>query len=848
MILWKFTAREIKSRPGRATLTLLSIVIGVAAVVAVNVGTATTNRACEEMYSALAGRAAFEVVAAGGGAFDEKTADLIEKTPGVKAAVPTIQKISSLRFKQNKLRILAMGIDPSREQSVRDYQLQEGRLFQGKYEAVMEAALAEGLGLRVGDDLKLSAMRGLRGGVNQFRLVGLLSRRGAASFDQGSVVFIPLATAQELFTHKPGLVDTVSVVLNDGADEKAVSAAISQHLPAGLSVRSPASRAQLNKENIEKVQQGMQFADVTIVLLAIFMILNTFLMNVGERRRQLAVLRAIGATRRQIIHTLLLEGLVMGLVGTALGIIAGLGGAQLLTQSMGRVYSTAMPALRITLTPFLIAGVLGPAVSLLAMLIPAWLAGRVSPLEGMRFVAAEGRNFVTARYILFSMAVFLVTAGIMAACLVGYLPIQWLTVTGAFFTVAFVLLIPILLNGLTWLAGLLLGPILRTEGKIAQRQILRRRIRTTLTIALLYFAVSTAISLGTTILNNVDDIHRWVSTALKGDFLIRQARQDVASGMAAKMPESMVDDLRGIDGVTNVDSLRYISGSLLTPAVESGKQQAVVIVRDFTDKGNLPLMIKSGNPAKIREQLSEGQVVLGTTLANRLHVGFGDEITLETRQGPKKLRIAGTATVYMVGGLVVYMEGQTARQLLNVEGVDMYVVNTRADALDAASAKLKTLCEQSGLMLEPFAEFRRYIDKLTGGVVASLWGLLALGLIVGAFGIANTLTMNVLEQTRELALLRVVAMTRRQVRKTILSQAAIIGLISLVMGIAGGVVGAYIINLASIPLLGDAPTFTLHPSLMGVCFALGLAVILAAAWLPAARAARLNLLIALQYE
>ena len=92
MILWKFTLREVKSRPGRATLTLLSIVIGVAAVVAVSVGTATTNRACQEMYAALAGRAALEVVAAGGGFFDEDVAAEIAQTPGVKAAVPSIQK------------------------------------------------------------------------------------------------------------------------------------------------------------------------------------------------------------------------------------------------------------------------------------------------------------------------------------------------------------------------------------------------------------------------------------------------------------------------------------------------------------------------------------------------------------------------------------------------------------------------------------------------------------------------------------------------------------------------------------------------------------------------------------
>jgi putative ABC transport system permease protein len=143
---------------------------------------------------------------------------------------------------------------------------------------------------------------------------------------------------------------------------------------------------------------------------------------------------------------------------------------------------------------------------------------------------------------------------------------------------------------------------------------------------------------------------------------------------------------------------------------------------------------------------------------------------------------------------------------------------------------------------------RERVDQMTKGVIAGLWGLLMLGLIVGAFAIANTLTMNVLEQTRELALLRVVAMTRWQVRKTILAQAIMIGMIGIVVGIIGGVIGAYVMNLSTLPLLGHAPTFALHPSLIGICFVVGLAVIIAAAWLPAERAARLHLLIALQYE
>ncbi|MBU4271336.1 MAG: ABC transporter permease [Planctomycetes bacterium] len=848
MILWKFTLREVKSRPGRATLTLLSIVIGVAAVVAVTVGTSTTHQAYQKMYESVAGRAAFEVVAEGGGFFDKNIARRIGQIPGVKAAVPSVQKVSALWHKKNHVRLLVLGIDPTHDEAVRDYELEEGKFFSKKYDALLETGFARGLGVSVGDEVKLGTSRGgLSGGLRKLRVTGLLSPRGAAGFNQGGVIFLPLKTAEYLYSQL-GNINTISIVLEETADEKAISAEIAGFLPTGLTVRSPMARSQLAKETVQDAEKGLNFAYALMIVLAIFTIFNTFLMNVGERRRQLAVLRAVGTTRSQVTRMLLIEGLAMGFVGTVLGSLLGLGGAYVLTQAMGQVYSTAMPALRITPGPFILAALLGPGISLVAMFIPAHIAGKISPLEGMRFIASEGQRRVSFRYILFSLSFFILTGSMLAGCITGYLPIELTVFVGAVFTAAFVLLVPIVLGGLAWLAATALYPILGVEGRIAQRQILRRRVRTTLTIGLLYIAVSTAISLGTTILNCVEDIRSWQAKTMKGDFFIRALAPDLATGTAPPMPEELGNKLREIEGVTNIDSIRYVSASMQVSDPEPRKQSVLVFVRDFTDKGELPLDIQDGNPAEVRRQLEAGEVVLGTVLANRTNTKVGDQITLDTDKGPKTLRVAATSTVYLVGGMVIYMEGKTARRLLGVEDVNVFIVNTTSGMLAAVQGQLKPICDKSGLMLHSFADLRKRVDDLMTGVIASLWGLLALGFIVGAFGIANTLTMNVLEQTRELALLRVVAMTRWQVRKTILAQALIIGFIGLTLGVAGGVIGSYVSNLCAVPLLGHSVDFVLHPSLLAICFALGLVVIIVAAWLPAERAARLNLLIALQYE
>ncbi len=843
MILWKFTLREIKSRPGRATLTLLSIVIGVAAVVAVNLSTATTNRACEEMYLNVAGRAALEVAADGEDFFDEAIVAQIAKTPGVTAVVPSVQRLSTLRFQGKRVALLTLGIDPAIDKAVRDYELEQGNFFEKKYDAMLEVGFARGLGAKVGDQVKLLTPSGLK----TFTLTGLLSPRGAAGFKQGGVIFLPLKTAEQLFS-RTGYVNRVSVVVGNMADEKIVAETITPMLPQGLSVRSPTERSRLSKEMLKKVETALNFAYGMIGLLALITIVNTFLMNVGERRRLLAVMRAIGATRTQLMRILILESLLMGVVGTILGAVVGVGGAYLLTRSMGQVYGASLPTIQLTPMPFVLAAILGPAVSMIAMIIPAWIAGRISPLEGMRFIAREKQSRVTLKYVVIAVFAFVLSGAALAACIVGYLPTKMLIFLGLLFTLAFLLLVPMLLGPVAGLVATLLQPLLNAEGRVAHRQVLRRRVRTTLTVFILYVAVSTAISLGSNILDTVNDIHTWLAKSLSGDFIVRATTQDVSSGLSPKMPESLTEEFRVIPGVSNVDAIRYITTTVRTPNADDGKLSVNVAVRNFTGQAELPLDIREGDPKIVRQRLAQGEVVLGTVLAHRLGVKVGDEFTLDTREGPRQLRVAGTAAAYMVNGMLVYMEGATAKRLINIEGVDVYVVNAVPGQQAAVEAKLQSICDANGVMLSSFADLRKRVDDLTKSLIAGLWGLLVLAAVVGAFAIVNTLTMNVLEQTREIALLRVVAMTRWQVRKTILSQAIIIGVIGVGTGAVGGVIGSYVMNLSTSAATGHAPVFAFHPSLAGICFLVGILTILVAAWIPAERAARLKLLIALQYE
>jgi putative ABC transport system permease protein len=846
MVLWKFTLREIKSRPGRATLTLLSIVISVAAVVAVTVSTNTTHQAYKDMYESVAGRAAFEIVAEQDRFFDTRIVKTLDQIPGVKTVIPLIQKYPTrLTFNKQRPLVMIMGVDTTRNELAHDYELKQGRIFTAKDNAdevvMMESGFADALGIQVGDEIKLTHDVFRNGIVDSFKVVGLLSPRGTSNFNQSGMIFLPLGAAQYYYSKTGDGINRASIILKPGTDENKAQAELAAALPSGLQVRTPSARMQMSQDTLKSAEQGLAYVFWLNILLAVFMIFNTFLMNVGERRRQLSILRAIGTTRKQIMRMLILEGFAMGVTGTVLGMVLGIIGAHLLTAGMMRVYSNSIPPLLISPGPFILASIIGPMLSLCGVIVPAYLAGKITPMEGMRPIVDEHERHIPASFVVTAVIVFVTTGSLLTGSITGYLPLVLLPLFGVIFTAAFVMLVPIVLRGMSKGTATLLYPLLKVEGQLASRQILRRRARATLTIGILYVAVSMAVSLGITLVNNVTEVRTWFDKTMSGDFIVRATASELSAGSPVHMPESLGDEIRHLNGVRNVDSLTFIK-------VTAGDMPIQLCARGFTDKDTLPLVLKQGSAENVRRALAQGEAVVGDVVANRLGKKIGDELVLTTPKGDKSVRIAGIATIYINGGLVAYMGVEQAKELSGVEGSDMFFVAADADKLGLVEGEMKKFCADQGLILHSFANLRKKLDARLDGVIGSLWGLMGLGFIMGALGMANTLMMNVLEQTRELALLRVVAMTRRQVRKTIIAQAAIIGVIGLFTGVLGGMIGSYTINLSSVPLFGHAAEFVMHPVLVLWCFGAGMGIILLSAWIPAERAARLDLMIALQYE
>ena len=304
------------------------------------------------MSEMIAGRAALQITAEGGGRFPQAVVPAVERVPGVAAAVPSIQQFTKMWIGRRKFAVLAMGIDPEIDRKARDYELREGEFFHDGCGVLLESGFAQAVEAHPGNEVIVMTPRPRVPPLKPVRIAGLLAARGAAGFNKGGVVILPPALAKRYFTG-PGNITTIDLVLKDGVNERTVAERIQAVLPQGLNVHPPATRTQLAKETLASLDQGLLLTTVLAVALGICIILSTFLMNVTERRRQLAILRAVGSTRWQIIRMLLLEGLVLGILGTVLGCVLGMGGGCLFMNAIARLYVAAPPPIVLRWSPFI---------------------------------------------------------------------------------------------------------------------------------------------------------------------------------------------------------------------------------------------------------------------------------------------------------------------------------------------------------------------------------------------------------------------------------------------------------------------------------------------------------------
>jgi len=854
MPLRKISLREFQGRPLRSVLTLLSIVIGVSAIVATSLATNSAKLAQMAMVQSVTGKSALEVEGIGGASFDGKPLEFLATTSGVQVASPVLRRYSNMQVLQNEetaeqqasatrptsFRVQLLGVVPDLDRKVRGYSVVEGRELtyesEDRESVLMDAGFAASARIKVGSTIKLLT----RSFGQKATVVGLIKASDASAGLQSGMVVAQLRTVQK-WSRANGELDAVQLVLNQDAKVNEVKERIASSLPEGVKVREPALRSQVAGESTIAMQQGLRLATMFALLISAFIIYNTFQMNVGERRRQLGILRSLGALRNQLLWMIVREGLWLGVIGTVIGCVVGYLGATLLNQSTSKLLQISIPPSPWTIWPYLIAATCGMIVAFLGAFFPAMRASRLSPSEAMRVVATG--EFGTSRlgWLIFGTLTITIGLIVQIASVGGWINTNH-AITGAItMMIGVVFLLPGVISDLSAGVAWLLSPVLRTEGRLARKQILRHRGRSALTIGIIFIAMSTGLGMASTILDNIGNVESWYKRAIIGDFFIRAAMPDMNSGQAADMPDGLEEQVKAMPGVDVVDTMRFVRA-------RSGDNSVVVVVRKFNATGQDYFDLIEGDEKSVLDGIKRGEVVLGSVLSQRLNLHVDDKIPLETNEGATELRIVGVTNEYIAGGLTLYLESENAKRLLNVSGTDVIVVRSQKDAIASLEKDLRKLCDESGLMFQSYADLVQIIRETLNGVVGGLWAVLILGTVIAAFGLINTLAMNIIEQTREIGMLRVVAMTRGQVRKMILAQALIMGIIGIVPGVFAGIWISYLINMTTMQVTGHDVEFKLYPWLLAGGLVLELVVVIAAAMIPAERAARINVSSALQYE
>ncbi|MFY8201515.1 MAG: ABC transporter permease, partial [Pirellula staleyi] len=233
--------------------------------------------------------------------------------------------------------------------------------------------------------------------------------------------------------------------------------------------------------------------------------------------------------------------------------------------------------------------------------------------------------------------------------------------------IGIVFLLPGVIAELTAWVAWLLGRFLPTEAKLARRQILRHRGRSSLTIGIVFIAMGSGLGMASTILDNIRNVEGWYKRTIVGDFFVRAAMPDMNSGQSADMPDGLVEKIVDMPGVDLVDMLRFVSA-------RSNEATVVVVVRKFNSTTQDYFDLIEGQELEVMSGIRNGEVVLGSVLSQRLNLHMGDTIPLETNQGSTRLRVAGVTNEYIAGGLTLYLEAEFAKKLLDIDGTDVVVI------------------------------------------------------------------------------------------------------------------------------------------------------------------------------
>ena len=847
----KVALRGMRARPLRTILTAMSVVLGVAMIAGTYVLTDTINKSFSEVFS-QANQGTDVVVVPGSvdedfhtdpAPLDEALLRRVRAVDGVATAAGAIQGEVSMRDGQgDEIGGATTFVLSQQPGSLDAFEFVSGRAPRAAGEVALSAKAFRDEGLKLGDTLTIVG----REGAQPFRLVGSATFGDVDTVAGFPAAVVTLPTAQAL-TGRRGEVDTISIAAEDGVAPARLRAAVAGALQGErVEVRTGVQDAAQQTADLEDefgfIRTALLVFGGIALFVGAFVIYNTFTITVAQRTRELALLRTLGASRRQVLRSVVLEAGLIGLLASLLGLLGGLllaPGLRGLMKAVGAdLPATASVIATRTIVVALVVGVL---VTVLASLVPALRATRIAPIialrEGLTAEPRTGRGRIVVAALL-----CLAGAGILGYGLFGGASGSGAAATlgggavAVFLGVA--LFSPQLVRPLAWVIGAPMQRWAGVSGRLARENATRNPARTAVTAAALMIGVALVAFVSIFAAGLRGSIDGAVDRAFTGDL-------SVVHKSFGATPPALADAVQRVPGVAAVSSLRFSEAKVVGETETTG----VSGIDPATLAQTYRLKWKQGSDATLATLGADG-VLVDSGYARE--AAIGDRIELLTPAGKRVtytvrgLLDEGADFGLLGGGLVVSNERMAAD--FN-ERSDEFVFMSFADGASAATTRAAVDRLVATRFPDHETQDREQVKEEQAGQVNQLlyliYALLALSVIVSLFGIVNTLALSIFERTRELGLLRAVGTSRRQVRRIVRLEAVITSLIGASLGLVLGVLFALAIS-RPLEEEGFRLTFPVGTLVLLMAAAAG-AGMLASLW-PARRAARLDVLQALAYE
>ncbi|WP_328299061.1 ABC transporter permease [Streptomyces sp. NBC_00435] len=857
MTVMKTARRNFFAHKGRMALSAVAVMLSVAFVCGTLVFTDTMNTTFDKLFAVTNSNVTVtpkKVETSG------ETADTGKPQTLAASVVEQVKKAQGVKSVEGGVASMAVTVVNSKnenlgsttgaptfagnwtENELKSMKIIEGQAPRGPTEVMIDGDTAKKHHLKLGDDIRTIAVTGdIRSRIS-----------GIAAFTVtnpgATVVYFDTATAQQKLLGATDVFSHLNVTAKEGVSDTQLKQDVA------AAVGADTYQLQTAKEAADANRKDMSFLDIMkwvmlgfaaiAFLVGIFLIFNTFSMLVAQRTREIGLMRAIGADSGQVLKSVVIEAFLLGVVGSVLGVGAGIGLAVGLMKLMGQLgMSLSTDDLTIAWTTPVAGMVLGILVTVVSAYIPARRAGKVSPMAALREVGTPGDKKAGR----IRAAIGLTLTGIGAAGL--YLAstadtagtgAQWLGLGVLFTLIGFIVIGP-LLAGVVVRA--LSAPVLRpfgSIGRLAERNALRNPRRTGATAAALMIGLALVACLSVVGSSMVASATDELDKSVGADFIVQsQTGQPI-------VPQAE-EALRRTQGLAHVTAYREVDAKITAP--DGSSELSGLGVQDPTYAQDIRRKMIAGEHAAA---YGPGAMSVGSEWADKHHVQLGDELTVAFTGGSTaKLKIAAiTSDEGNLDKGMKYISTATAAAHLPADKMPrpfMLLATAKDGQDDPAYAAVKsTLAEYPQYQVLNQTDYKQALKDQVGQLLNVVYALLALAIIVAVLGVVNTLALSVVERTREIGLMRAIGLSRRQLRRMIRLESVVIALfgalLGLGLGMGWGATAHQLLALEGMKIL-EIP----WPTILGV-FAGSALVGLLAALFPAFRAGRMNILNAIASE